>query len=300
MESILPIPRTLKTDKKGFDFLSCLYNDVKNMGNVVVIDFSTCYDIDGNLAAVLGAVFDKLISEGIEIKLTHSSYQKVKRSLGRNHFFEAWGINSSVQDKENYIVYKTFKDGSAEEFKKYIKHELIQKQRFPKHTELVETKLIESVYEIYANAITHSNSDSVTCCGEFDETDQVLHLTIVDCGTTIPCNVNNYFRKHGKHALSSCDAIEWAFEDGHTTKPKEKEPGGLGLGILRDFIELNRGTLDLVSGKGHITLHGKELSAREVENSFPGTIINMNFNFNDSSVYYLESEEEEIDINNLL
>lgn len=299
MSNIFSMNQVLKTDSIGFDFLSSLYGNLKKCGKDIYVDFGQMTDIDGNLASVLGAVFNKLLSEGHSVSLIKPRKTSVKRSLGRIKFLEAWNVETEVLEKEYYIPYKEFKANDNDVFKKYIKEQLIDKQRFPLHTEMVEKKIIESVYEVYANAITHSNSNSVVCCGEYEELPKILHFTIVDCGTTIPNNVNAYLKDSGKDLLDACDSIKWAFVDGNTTKPKEQEPGGLGLGILKEFISLNNGSLDLISGKGYVSLIGSDMRSKELIDTFPGTIINMNINFDDSAIYSLESEEE-IDFNNLL
>ena len=291
------MPKYIKTDENGFRFLAGLYDELHSLGQNILVNFGTCSLIDGNLAAIIGAVFDKLTSEEYNISLLSPKSQRVKQSLGRNGFFKAWKIETTVQERENYITYRTFRGNNVSEFTNYIREELIHKQLFPTHTKMVGRKIEESVYEIYANALMHGLSDCVTCCGEYDATTKVLHMTIVDCGISIPQKVNNFFVSKGKELVSASEAINWAFIDGHTTKDVT---GGLGLGILKEFIGLNKGVLHVLSGKGFVQFEGINSKYLILDNDLPGTIINMNINFNDDSVYYMKSEKDEIDINNLL
>lgn len=288
------LPNIIKTDINGFDFIARLYSELKEGSKDLTVDFSQCKEFDGNMSAALGALFDKLTSEGFTIYLTTPTEKKVRRTLSRNHFLKAWKVNTEVAEKEYYIEYKSFATGNTEDFKIYIDSQLIHKQKFPQHTEMVGTYIVENIYEIYANAIMHGQSDHVNCCGEYDEVNKILHMTIVDCGVTIPYNVNSYMNNKGKPLLNSCEAIKWAFEEGNTTK---NNTGGLGLAMLRDFIFHNEGSLDIVSGDGLITIKNKNIESHVLQGSFPGTIVNMNFNFNDMKNYFMKSE---ININDLL
>ena len=69
----------------------------------------------------------------------------------------------------------------------------MHKQRFPSHSELAGEKILESIYEIYANAVSHGETKYVYSCGEYKEMTCVLDMTIVDCGVTIPMKVNDFY-----------------------------------------------------------------------------------------------------------
>ena len=122
-------------------------------------------------------------------------------------------------------------------------------------------------------------------------------MTIVDCGVTVPQNVNNYLKSNSGLPLSDCDAIKWAFKKGNTTKDI---PGGLGLAILKDFIKMNNGSIQMISGNGMIEIHGDEVEHFLLKTEFPGTIVNMKFNFDDDKNYFMTSERKDYKANNLL
>lgn len=223
--------------------------------------------------------------------------RSVKKSLSRNGFFQAWEIDTGVQEKENVISYKKFDSGSDRSFKEYIDSELMQKQKFPSHSELAGEKILESIHEIYANAVSHGETKYVYSCGEYKEMTCVLDMTIVDCGVTIPMKVNDFFRKKNLPERSASYAVSWAFRSGNTTK---EETGGLGLAILKEFIQLNAGELQMVSDNVLLKFKGNEVKSFLLDIPFPGTIVNMRFNFNDSNNYCMTSELEPIDMENLL
>ena len=292
------IPIKLFTDLTGYSFISSLYHSVSGQEDKeLIVDFSSCQKIDGNLAAALGAVLDKLLHEGYSIRLSTPIKKRVRQAFSRNHFFRAWEVKTNTEDRENYIDYKKFKSNDSESFKRYVDEGLIHKQKFPKHSQLAADKIIESIYEIYANATMHGRTEYVYSCGEYKEETHILEMTIVDCGVTIPMNVNNFLALHSQPPLSDCDTIKWAFVEGHTTK---NIPGGLGLAILKDFIQLNNGAIQVISGRGMIEIRGPKVEQFLIDIGFPGTIVNMRFNFDDEKKYIMANESHEYNINDLL
>lgn len=292
------IPISLKANQSGYAFLAGLYHSVSGQADrSLTVDFSKVSSVDGNLAAALGAILDKLVDEGFTILLSWPTSKQVRQVLSRNHFFQAWKLKTNSEDRENYIDYKKFKSNDSASFKKYIDDGLIHKQRFPQHTELVAEYIIENIYEIYTNAIMHGKTEYVYSCGEYFESKHVLEMTIVDCGLTIPGNVNSFFKSKQQNLISDCEAINWAFVEGNTTK---NIPGGLGLAILKDFIRMNNGSIQVVSGYGMIEIHGNEVEQFLLNVEFPGTIVNMKFNFDDKKEYFMAGERKEYNINDLL
>ena len=69
---------------------------------------------------------------------------------------------------------------------------------------------------------------------------------------------------------------------------------------LKEFIRMNKGSLDIISGRGWVVLNGEEEETHLLETAFPGTIVNLNFNFDDKDYYYMTSEKQSIDINDIL
>ena len=292
------LPDYISTDINGYETISKIYHDLTELDKQPVrIDFKQCRKIDGNLIAAIGAVLEMLDSNGYPITIsipTNASIYNLLREIG---FLRAWRIGPQSIDKENYILYNQFYKDSANEFKQYLDEWLMQKSKFPKHTDLAGAKIQESIYEIYVNAKTHGETEYIFSCGEYDSNNFTLDMAIVDCGKTIPTNVNDFLQQHQRPLLSSCDAIKWAFVDGNTTKT---DTGGLGLGILKDFISMNKGCLHMVSGDDFLEFKNDVMELNVLPVTFPGTIVNMRFNFNDNKNYFMESERYKLDLNDLL
>ncbi|MBK5247299.1 MAG: ATP-binding protein [Peptostreptococcaceae bacterium] len=147
--------------------------------------------------------------------------------------------------------------------------------------------------EVILNAAIHSESDSgVFVCGQFYPQKQRIDFTITDAGIGIPEKVSKYLRID---RLDSCEAIKWALTEGNTTKGGV-QPGGLGLKLIKDFIQINKGKLQIVSQFGYYEFSINGESYQELNYEFPGTCINIEINTNDSSNYCLQSELSSEDI----
>lgn len=284
----LTLPNRVLTNKEGYQYIASLFKVAsENKNDTIVLDFQACQTFDANLAAVLGVVTDFYFFQGGTFFAQNMS-SGVRKALARNGFLRVLQPEATLAEKENYVKYTRFKKESADEFKAFIDEWVIGKQKFPKHTKLAGEKICETLYELYVNAITHGNSDFVYTCGEyFTSKGNKLCITIVDMGITIPTNVNTFLNKKEQNTLDSCEAIKWAFVSGNTTK---STTGGLGLALLQDFIRQNEGMMQMVSADGMLEYRKGQINTYLLDNSFPGTIVNLEFNCDDRKNYYMTSE----------
>ena len=84
-------------------------------------------------------------------------------------------------------------------------------------------------------------------------------------------------------------AIAWALEGNNTTKTGSI-PGGLGLKLIRDFIKLNGGRIQIVSDAGYWETHKDGNAVLPFTAAFPGTLVNIEINTADKCAYQLASE----------
>jgi hypothetical protein len=82
--------------------------------------------------------------------------------------------------------------------------------------------------------------------------------------------------------------MDWAFRAGNTTKAGAVGRG-MGLDLLKHFVEANRGRLEILSHDAYASIdaHGKSFDWRP--NFFPGTLVNIKLECDDS-YYCLPSE----------
>jgi hypothetical protein len=154
----------------------------------------------------------------------------------------------------------------------------------------LKAAILSRTYEIYSNAFTHAGSRiGVYTCGRRLPNERRLSLTVVDFGAGIPFRVRQFLRRP---ELSSMDALEWAFAEGHTTWPLW--PRGIGLALLREFVRSNRGTAIVMSHDGLAWVGSVGAASRfgsrpgygalpASSPPFRGTVVTLDFNCDDLS-----------------
>ncbi|GAI40407.1 unnamed protein product, partial [marine sediment metagenome] len=128
-------------------------------------------------------------------------------------------------------------------------------------------------------------------CGQYYPQKGRLDFTIVDIGNTIRKNVRDY----SERKVSGKKAIEWAVRERTTTR-KGDIPGGLGFTLIRDFLCKNEGKIQIASADGYWYEKNRSSHSEDLNVFFRGTVVNLEFNVNDQSSYYLTSEIEDTDI----
>jgi hypothetical protein len=153
-------------------------------------------------------------------------------------------------------------------------------------------KLRESMFEIFSNAVIHSRTKyGIFSCGQYYPQSGRLVLCISDLGVGIKTNVNETL------GLKMVDeqAIQWATQDRNTTK-RGPIPGGLGLKILKEFICMNGGSLQIASECGYWSLCKGHTSLARFPDRFPGTVVAVEINTKDGKSYALASEVQDFEI----
>lgn len=119
----------------------------------------------------------------------------------------------------------------------------------------------------------------------------LLNFTVADLGVGIRQNILDYVGLD----LAAEDAIVWATEENNTTR-RGPIPGGLGLKLLREFIDLNGGCLQIVSDAGFWQTKDERVSTARLGHPFPGTVVYIGINTADLNSYCLTSELDADDI----
>jgi len=138
--------------------------------------------------------------------------------------------------------------------------------------------IVGRVWEIYANAFEHGNSAvGIFSCGQHYPKRKRLDLAVVDFGVGIPSNVRVFVRNAN---LPAARALQWAFQAGNTTKPNGMGRG-MGLDLLREFVKLNRGRLEVFSHDAYAKIDEKEEKYETRNSMFEGTILNLSLQCDD-------------------
>ena len=244
-----------------------------------------------NMSAALGAILDKFTSNLNDIHFVYLS-PRIETILSKNDFLTYFGKQRAIDINNTTIKFQKIKPTDGRYFKNYVIEELIDGHTadLPKMSEGVKEKIVEAIYEIFVNAQIHSETEFIYTCGQFFPQKNKIEFTIVDTGIGFKERINRRFESK----LTAPQAIKWAVQDKKTTKVGVS--GGIGLAVLKEFIAMNKGKMQIVSGDGFYQFNADGELVHLFNADFPGTIVNLQFRTDDINNYRLKSE---IDINEI-
>ncbi len=287
---IIYFENDIKSDWVGYQKLINLVNEAKNIKDYeIIFDFSGVNFFEANLCAVLGTIIEILENDNKRI-IFQNFNTDVETILRKNEFLLEHGFQKIIDSYDTVVKYRKFIPTDDDGFNLYIKNELLNKKDFPPHSEKLGRKITQNIFELYENARTHGKCNFIHTCGQYYPRTKEKHfnITIVDRGTNIKDNVNNFLNTN----MPGNEAIIWAMLKGNTTK-SGNIPGGLGLDIIFEFIKLNNGKIQIVSSDGFWEFKRGIIETKLLQNPFQGTIANLRFNLNDRSYYSLVEETKE-------
>lgn len=275
----------IKCDYQGFSSLVDLYAKSKDcIFEDIEVDMSKVKWLDANMCSPFGAILYNINVANV-VKIT-SVNRKVESILSKNGFLSSYGWLKNPDTYKTTVEYKRFDTKDIRYFNDYIISDLVTKKSLPKMLPKLRKKFIESICEIFDNAVVHSQTKlGIFSCGQFFPSKKCLDFSIADLGIGICQNIK---QKLGLN-LSPEQAIKWAIEGNNTTKDGSI-PGGSGLKILREFITVNKGKFQIVSEKGFWELSGNKATSNILANPFPGTVVTIVINTAGKSKYGLTSE----------
>ncbi|MDX1907555.1 MAG: ATP-binding protein [Bacteroidia bacterium] len=241
------------------------------------------------MSAALGAVLDLLIEKLHTIRFTHIP-DSTRKILQRNGFLSYFGFLGYADHLHTTIPYQKLRPSDGRFFSEYVIGPLLNRPELPSMSEALKQKMTESIYEIFVNAQIHSETEYIYTCGQFYPNKQRIEFTITDIGV----GFREKFRRRFSREISAELAIRWAVQDRHTTK--EDISGGIGLALMREFIHLNNGKLQIVSGNGFYQFDVSGEQSATLDAEFPGTVVNLQFCTDDARSYALELEDGTDDI----
>ena len=286
------LQRNIGHNVESFIHFAALYDRTKEIiFDEIIIDMRETAWFAADMCAVFGAILHSLGNRLNKVSLINLN-PAVEDVLSKNGFLSHYGGAQIPDAWYTTISYKRFDVTDERHFANYIDSEFISRSEIPGMSDILFKRFRESVFEIYSNAVLHSQTDmGIFSCGQFFPSKARLVFTVVDLGIGIRTNINNYTDQE----LTAEEAIIWATEEGNSTKP-DNLPGGLGLKLLRDFIDLNGGRIQIVSDMGFWQRRNKKVKSNLIEYPFPGTVVSVDINTADSNTYALETELNADDI----
>jgi anti-sigma regulatory factor (Ser/Thr protein kinase) len=247
------------------------------------------YFFAANMSAALGAVLDLFTVKFNDIYFDKIS-PKIEQILLKNDFLTYYGKSRATDVNHTTIKFQKLKPTDGNYFKSYVIEELIGRNELPNMSKVVKEKIVEAIYEIFVNAQIHSGTNFIYTCGQFYPNKNKIEFTIVDTGIGFKNRINKRFGSN----LNAAKAIEWAVQDKKTTK--ETISDGIGLAILKEFIEMNKGKMQIVSDTGFYQYADKVVITKQFNGLFLGTIVNLQFCTGDKNNYTLKKEIDSNDI----
>lgn len=282
---IFLLPKEINHDDASFETFASLHSETKELAfDDIEINMEKTVWFAADMCAAFGAVLYSLEKRLNTVNLTNIS-SDVKGILSKNGFLSRYGSVEIPDQWGTTISYQQFDGKSDRDFVRYIENEFIHRSELPKMSVELLKKFSESISEIFINAILHSQTQmGIFSCGQFYPTKNQLDFTVVDLGIGMRENIKDL---RGLD-LSPEKAIVWATEGNSTTK-RGRLPGGLGLKLLCEFIDLNEGSIKIVSDAGYWKRENQRIFTKSLSNPFPGTIVSIEINTADTNIYTLSS-----------
>lgn len=277
----------IQHNKSGFEELAKFYLKTKDCQfETIEINMQNVIWFDADMCAPFGAILYHLGDRINTIQFTNISSQ-IEKIFAKNGFLTHFGWHKDVPDNwGTTIPYRRFDVKDDRAFAEYIANELLNRSEIPKMSTMLKNKFQKNIFEIFNNAVIHSNTKlGIFSCGQYFPNRHTLDFSIVDLGIGIRQNIQNTI----KLKLTDEEAIIWATSDRNTTK-RGQVPGGLGLKLLGEFIDINGGCIQIVSEYGYWSRKQGKIETARLLAPFPGTTVNIEINSNDTASYKLAAE----------
>lgn len=252
--------------------------------DTIEADFSACTWFDANMSAPLGVVLARAANNlnTVELKELRPGVETI---LSKNSFLTGFGFPKRYDTYGTTIPYGRFTTADDRYFADYLNSHLRGKD-LPEMTQVLSKRFKDSILELFVNAAMHSETGlGIFACGQYFPNKHRLDFCVADAGI----GMRRKIYKELGIKMNSDQAIEWALQEGHTTR-KGKVPGGLGLKLIREFIIMNKGRIQIVSDRGYWESSANGATLTRMDLGFPGTVINIEINTADTGSYCLRGE----------
>ncbi|MFA7343383.1 MAG: hypothetical protein WC003_03670 [Terrimicrobiaceae bacterium] len=281
----------LDDSEPDFSRLFRLWRDYQEFEGELEFDFSLCPFLGQGAVAFLGGFARQLEARGCAVRfLVPTLRQPVRANLAQNGFLRSFGHAEQPWDG-NSIPYRQDAEQDPRGFANYLEQMWLGKN-WVRVSDALRNAIVSRLSEAYLNVFDHAKSGVGICsCGQHFPTKHELKLTLVDFGVGIPSNVRLFFlEQHGiaPETLPAAACMEWAFQKGSSTRPGGR---GLGLDLLRSFVEVNDGQMEIFSHDGHAKVTKQGVEFRTLPVYFEGTLVNILLRC-DETHYCLASERE--------
>jgi signal transduction histidine kinase len=292
-QKVIHIP-SINDRPNDFVKLFEIWGQVNDYFEDVKFDFSKCSFLRSNAVAFIGGLARLIKFRNGNVEFDWISCKKVSviNNLCQNGFASTFGHDSISWQGES-IPYREDMTLNMDLIMDYLTLTWLRRG-WVNVSERLGDAIVGRMWEIYNNAFEHSGTKiGIFSCGQHFPRRDILILSVVDFGIGIPEKVRRFFGQHAEEELVSkmtgASCLRWAFQAGTTTKVGE--PAGSGLDLLKEFVRINQGKLEVYSNKGYAIIDedGERYENREI--SFEGAIVHITLRC-DESLYFFKDEAE--------
>jgi D-Tyr-tRNAtyr deacylase len=271
----------IQANAQGFEALGRLHRTISQYeGNRIDIDCRRLGWMDAQLGACLITIVQHARKRNNQVYFNNIA-PRIKEILQKNKTLQ--GNVTDIHGTTMPVTPFTLDDEI--QFAHFTRQNFSRKQ-MPRMSKGLKEKFYEGIDELFANSSLHSKSDGyVFASGQFFPRLDTLCFLISDGGQ----GIQGSLAAAEKHFDRAADAIDWAMELNNSARSGDI-PGGLGLGILKEFIGLNKGSLKVCSHTGYWEMSQSNIEKIELGFSFPGTVVSLNLNTSDRRSYHMVSK----------
>lgn len=292
--TVLQVP-TLNDSTWDFERLFALWSQANGYFETVRFDFSQCTFLRPNAVVFLGGLARLIESRYGTVTFDWGSFtdQAVLTNLQRNGLAGIFG-RPSRSWSGNSIPYREDTIEDPDGILDYLSDYWLGRG-WVRVSQRLKDAIVGKMWEIYANAFEHADSPvGIFSCGQHFPRVNELVLSVVDFGVGIAANVRNFLRGDSRaERLTAGQCLLWAFGPGNSTRVNGMARG-LGLDLLREFIQVNHGKLEVYTNEGYglIDTNGGRFVDRQT--SFEGTVFHITLQCDER--YYQFADENSTDM----
>ena len=239
----------------------------------VTFSFSNCHFISAEGIALITGMKLLRDSKGFLTEIDINSIDhRVKLLLSRSQLLGLFGCEPSLLGVGNTLPIYTQSELCKDGILSYIDNEVLRRTEMPEMSEDLRKEVRRAFFEVFGNIFYHSQSPiGGLVCGQVYPNSKEIQIVFYDVGVGIAGRI----REVQRSIKWDTEAIEWALRRGTSTLSNSSESRGLGLFLLRQFLFVNGGVLNIYANKGTVTeIKGKRICSILPRN-LRGTLIDM-------------------------
>ena len=272
--------REIRADSPGFEALANLHTELSRYRQSRLgVDCKRLGWIDAQLGACLLTVVNHSRMNGNDVQF-YNIAPRIQTILQRNKTL----VGTRADVHGTTIPVTSFNKDTEVEFARFTRSQLMRPE-MPKMSNGLKGKFFEGIDELFANGVLWSKSPiAFFAGGQYFPRHDRLSFVLSDGGQ----GIQGSLLSAGRYFETPEDAIDWAMKMNNSARQGDM-PGGLGLGILKDFVAMNGGCLSVCSHSGFWESRSGMIRKCRLSGMYPGTVVSLEVNTADTKSYHMQS-----------